>query len=43
MASFDIIDIYGYMEVLGQYKSGDQIDVVIERDKTEVKLEVVFD
>jgi len=38
----EIADIYGYMEALGQYQSGDQTTVVVKRGEETVALEVTF-
>lgn len=43
MGTFDIENIFGYMEVLGKFKPGDQIKVVVQRGEALIEKEVTFE
>ena len=42
LGGMKVKDIYGYMEALSKYKSGDKAEVVVLRGKEKVKAEVQF-
>jgi aminopeptidase YwaD len=42
MGRFPVRDIYDYMSALAKFRTGDSITVVVERDKTQHELSVVF-
>ena len=42
MQDYNIADIYSYMEALGKFKKGDNIYIVVLRDKVKREFKVVF-
>lgn len=42
LGEFEIIDIYSYMEALTEFESGQEVEVVVNRNGTELTLSLIF-